>query len=376
MGAGLGHAARLLQIAKELARHGHEPIFALQNLNETAPIFRDLDYPVLQAPVWWPKHFDYTARSYADVLTYHGYSDQELLLRIVKAWDLIIDHISPDLVITDAAPSLNIAARNRVPVVLVGSGFCVPPSGCREFPTFQSAAQPLLPHSRLLDSVNHVQRSRRCEPFATLPEIMRGNARFITTFPEIDPYEKQRPDETAGPLKAYGAVPKVPDKPYFFAYLPSEHPSLDLLIYSISKSGLRGMVYVRNATKELVSSFANTPVKVVTVPQDMDQVMKKASVVLHHAGAGLSADALAGGRPQVVCPMYLEQGLTAQQLQEHGVAIIPSPERAGEALRAIMTDRTFSESAQSLARQLSQRHAKGLLDDIVKTCERLAEPNH
>ena len=371
LGAGLGHAFNLLRIAKDLAELGHKPVFVLQNLNETRPLFAGLDYEIYQAPVWWPRPISFTARGYADILTYHGYADAELLLGMVQAWDRLLQNIRPDLIISDHSPTLNLAAHGRFRRVTVGTGFTVPPPGEKEFPALQPKVQPLAPDEQLLASVSHVQAVRKGPPLETLTRIVQGDASFVTTLPELDPYAKFRRNEAVGPLKRPGPLTALPEEPYFFAYLPADHPAIKTILGLIGRCGLKGMVYVRNAGGDLRKTLGTSKVEFVTVPQDLSQVFARTSVVLHHGGNGISSDALAAGRPQVVCPIFLEQWLTGRRLQELGVAELPMPEKAGEALRLVLGGKQFYSAAQSIGEAILQRRQEGLLPSIIRTCERL-----
>lgn len=368
LGAGLGHAFNLIRIAKGLTELGHKPVFVLQNLTDTRPLFAGLDYEIYQAPVWWPRPISFTARSYADILTYHGYAEADRLLSMVQAWDRLLQNIRPDLIISDHAPTLNLAAHGRFRRVTVGTGFTVPPSGEKGFPVLQPKVQPLTTDEQLLTSLNHVQSVRKCPSFEALPQIIRGDASFVTTLPELDPYSKFRRNEVIGPLMGPNKLTALPEQPYFFAYLPADHPAIRTILSLIGRCGLRGMVYVRNAGDDLRTLIETANIAFVTGPQDLPEVFKKTSVVLHHGGNGISGNALAAGRPQVVFPIFLEQWLTGRRLQELGVAELPPPDKALEALRAVLGGKRFHSAAQSIGEAILQRRQEGLLSSILTTC--------
>jgi hypothetical protein len=52
VGAEYGHAMRFADLGRELARRGHDPVFALKELTYVEAAFGKDPSTVLQAPVW------------------------------------------------------------------------------------------------------------------------------------------------------------------------------------------------------------------------------------------------------------------------------------------------------------------------------------
>ena len=78
LGGGLGHVQSLLSVARALAEQGHEPVCAFQNVIDGSTLWRDLPFPVLQAPVWHNRAFPGGGfASFADILAYHGYAEAD-----------------------------------------------------------------------------------------------------------------------------------------------------------------------------------------------------------------------------------------------------------------------------------------------------------
>ncbi len=130
LGAGFGHVQPLLNVARELARHGHRPVFAVKNLLEAAPLLNSEPFPVLQSPLWPTRRMRgeqaFRAASYADILAIRGFADPEELYPLVRGWRSLIDVVRPDLIVCDHSPTLCLAAYRSVPVVMIGTGFTVP----------------------------------------------------------------------------------------------------------------------------------------------------------------------------------------------------------------------------------------------------------
>lgn len=87
-------------------------------------------------------------------------------------------------------------------------------------------------------------------------------------------------------------------------------------------------------------------------------LFNRVSVVVHHGGSGTSGAALAAGRPQVVCPFFVDQPYFAHRIHTLGAAPPPLPQRElnsaalARALESAVTTPAMATAAQKLARQL------------------------
>src|SRR5262249_1020148 len=141
----------------------------------------------------------YSAASYADILTFLGYDDVETLFPVVCAWDSLLDLVRPALVVLDHSPTLCLAAYGRIPTVVVGTGFTLPPTECAAFPALRSGKAPLVPDKQLLAVIQAIQARRELPAPASLPRLLAGAAHFPCVLPEIDPYATQRREPSLGP---------------------------------------------------------------------------------------------------------------------------------------------------------------------------------
>lgn len=83
---------------------------------------------------------------------------------------------------------------------------------------------------------------------------------------------------------------------------------------------------------------------------DFRRLFPRASVVVHHGGAGTTGTAFVAGRPQVVCPFVADQPFWARLAQHRGVAPAPLPQSqlTAEALAARLT-LALSDETQAAA---------------------------
>lgn len=103
-----------------------------------------------------------------------------------------------------------------------------------------------------------------------------------------------------------------------------------------------------------------------------DWLFKRVSAVVHHAGSGTSGAALAAGRPQVVCPFFVDQPYFAQRMHALGVAPAPLHQRDLEPtkLAHAIEDAVSNPFRANTARELGRRvRAEGGVEQAVRIIE-------
>ncbi|MGH2417420.1 MAG: glycosyltransferase [Candidatus Limnocylindria bacterium] len=110
-------------------------------------------------------------------------------------------------------------------------------------------------------------------------------------------------------------------------------------------------------------------------PLDHRALFRRASVVLHHGGAGTTHAASAAGVPSVVVPHIGDQRYWADRLQRLGLAPVPigleaiNASRLAEAVLAAAADRSMHDAAAQLAVRLEAEDGIGTAIGLI---ERLA----
>lgn len=372
----MGHVQRLGRVARELARRGHAPVFAIKNLVESWPLLRDTAFPVLQAPVWQPRPWTgarpFVATSYADILAVRGYTAVEDLLPMVQAWQALLDQVRPALIVGDSIPTLCLAAYRTIPVVLIGDNFGLPPSDGPAFPALLPGAKPVAPPEQLLTVIREVQRRRGRVAPDTLPGLLAASARFAAGVPELDPYQGSRREPCVGPVQEPAEPLAPPEQPRFFAYLAADVPATETVLTALARCGCPGSVYLRGASSGQREPFRQRGLDILEAPLPIRDLLPHATVIVHHASSSLAHDALFAGRPQLVFPGHLENVLNAQLLERLGVGAYLlgqlTEEKVRQALRALLDERRYTERAQALAHTLQSRGPWRALAQIVETC--------
>jgi len=379
-GGGLGHVAPMRLVARALIERGHAPVMALRDVVETAPMLKDEPYPVLQGPYWSRptptiRGRPFSAATFSDILAVNGFADAEALSAMLRAWDGLIDVVRPDLVVAEYAPLLALAAHARVPTVLFGSGFTVPPADLPVYPRLQPRVEPVATQNRILAVIQEAQRRRGKPAPETLPAVLACERRFPCTFPELDPYRAVRRETVIPPLTDLPPPLPAPARPAFFAYLAADAPGLTKILSALAKSGIPGGVYLRHPSPALREAVRKSGLTLYEEPQPLARVLPDASVVIHHGGAGTAEACLAAGRPQLLFPRHLEQSMTGRALRDLGVGLALSHDSREEAtaktVREAAGDGAAQERAAALARDIEARGKRPGVAPIIAACEEL-----
>jgi len=376
LGEGLGHVQRLLRVGRALAAQGHQLVLALCNVAEPWPLFQEDAFAVLQAPYWnyrpRPNQQPFLASSLADVLAVRGWETVQTLLPLVEAWRHLVEMVQPALIVTDFSPTLCLAAYEALPVVQVGNWFPMAPVQQATFPLLVPGQPPVLPQEELLAVVQEVQRRRGRPIPPTLTSILAAGDRFPVFFPELDPYGEERAEPVWDPLETLPAPAPANPQPRFFAYLTADNPNVEAYLSHLALTGCPGTAYLRNAPAEMKERLRLQGLTILDQPARLEEMLIQSAVIVHHAGSNTAHSALAAGRPQILFPQHLEQVVNAQMLARLGVAVFllrnAAHEAAGRALRQLLTDRRYLDSAAQWARRLQGRPRRPSLPAIMECC--------
>jgi rhamnosyltransferase subunit B len=369
LGNGIGYARRLAAIADRLAAHGHEPVLALRDRTAlVAPA-----HPVLQGPIVTgrlrPGTKGFNPAGFADLIACNGFGFADHLLHILRDWQKVIEEARPDLVMAEYAPSLVLAAWRRIPMVLIGSPYLMPPAEGARFPEREGVRQ-----YADQDEVLAVMREAQAARGAPLPErVTQPFAEAVRVpygLPELDPWSRHRREALHG-LWEMPALAPMPAEPRLFAYLSPEAPSFATAVEALARAAIPGAAFIRGCPAELAARLAAGGVRALEEPPSLAKAIAEASFVLHHGGIDTAQTALALGRPQMLLPRYLDQRMTADALSALGIGLLPSrggtgPQRVASELRGLAADAIMAQRAELRATLIRRR---GIGDALAASVE-------
>ncbi len=388
-GAGLGHLTRFRPIGDRLVAEGAEVVLALQDVDRAGPFLDPATgrtrpgYHLLQGPRWNipadPSIRRIPTHSFADVLNLIGYGHRVALSRRLTAWEGVLAVARPDVVVGDFSPTLNLAARGRVPSVVIGNGYTIPPPG-RPLPPIRPWQEALegfsLDHeAQLLEAINAVQTARGAAGVGHLADAFSGDRTFVFSLPLVDPYARFRTEPTLAPFNMpRGIRPRPWDRRReagVFLYLPSAHAHLNVALEALAASGTAGEAYIGDLQPGAERRFARPGLIVHAEPQDFAEAMPAARLVIHHGGLSTAVAAVMAGTPQLILPWNLEQLVTARAVEATGAAAIVPAERA-TANRTVVRDRGRAAKAEAAAAGIDLGNPEDGVAAVVATIRRMA----
>lgn len=367
LGAGYGHIAAFLPVARRLQQAGHEVIFVLKNLQFADALLGDDAFGYLQAPVHWPDGRSLpAAQNYAGILANTGYTDPAALHGRATAWRALFQYLTPDLLVFDHAPTAQLAARG-LPLTgaLFGGGFQIPPAS-QPLP----AIRPWLPTSqresadieaRVLAGANAVAARLAAPAMRTLADLFETAETFLCTWPELDAYPQRGAARYWGPAvhPTAGTEPRWPTgaEPKLFGYLRPEYPALDSLLRALTVSGWSCLLHIPGASAAFADQHAGANLHICARPLSLAAALGTCDLAVHHGGAATGAASLLAGKPQLVLPMQVEQAINARRIAEIGAGIQVPAETSKPNFRALLKDLSTRPNYGTAAKAFAAKYA-------------------
>lgn len=376
LGAGSGHAVKLARLAAALREGGHEPIAVVQ---ATGAMPADIE--TWQAPLW-PGQIAALARPAAvppatmgDILATLGLADAGAMRALIAAWDRLLAAIRPDAIAAEFAPALMLAARGRVPLVALGTGFSLPPpeTACFASLTGQPAARD---EAVLLAGLNHALVATGRARIEALPRIFAADRRIPAVFAELDPYRDMRGARHGAPSLA-APVPAGDGKgEELFVYLGGTRARPEALWRGLAASGLKVRIYDATLSADQRAALEQAGLTVEHRRVPIARIVDRSRLLLSIGGLGFVSSALLAGLPQIVLPYDIEKGLTAAALGQAGLGRsllfdTLDADRFAAELCAAFDDAALHERARAAAPGFAARMAPGCEAESVAAIEDL-----
>jgi UDP:flavonoid glycosyltransferase YjiC (YdhE family) len=322
LGRGLGHLMSMRRVAIALKAHGFHLVAAVPD-PAAARLLHGVFDEMIAAPSW-PRDAGAAALASSatlnDILAIAGLGDTQVVHRLLAAWDALFKHIRPDLVIADFAPAAGLAAFGRIPLARIGNGYTLPPHEMKRFPLLHRAAPPVCDETQTLAAVNAAMRKFGWPLLEHLPQIFRGDACLVQTFRLLDPYDTQRTGGVDGPLLDRIPAPRSAGAKMIFAYLSGGYALHPSIVEALMPFAARLRLHAPTLSAPQIDAFRQTGAQIDETAVPLADVLPSTALFVHRGGSGSAAEALIAGVPQFILSAQLEQDLTADALQQAGVA--------------------------------------------------------
>ena len=374
LGANLGHAKPLAEIAKALIGEDVRLIAAARDLVHAGIAFEGLPVQLLQAPVWSDhRHFgsEFGQASYVDVLVQIGFAEPSKLAAIVGGWIELFELIHPDVIVADHSPGLLLAAKIRnIAVVQVGTGFTMPPLEYDRLPPIRADRAPMVPEARIVAAAASLAARYGAWTPQALGEIFRTRGRVVFGCPELDPYAPFRREPLHLPPEPLPEFIEPPVQPRLFVYLGADVPNIERLLQALIELGVPLSVYLRGELGPLSKFLVLRGHDVYEAPPALADVLPNASHVISAGGAFTCQAALSAGRPMLGVPLHGEAELNVAALERLGVAYRLDPASSEGAMRNAVTlflrDHKLLPKARHWANVLALRGQLSGADEAVR----------
>lgn len=389
MGANLGHLTRDLPLARACREAGHEVIFAVANLRIADSLLRAERFTLVQAPLLRPSRKRSTPPlNYADMLLHQGYDDPDALAGALAGWCGLFELVRPALLVYNHAPTALLAARmTRLPNLLVGTGFEIPPA-VTPLPGFHSRpdSSPSIlreAEARVLDCINpHLMASGQAS-LSELSDLFPPTQVQLATFAELDPFGPRPDADYIGPIHSLPPVPSVSwqchARPKVFAYLHPDLPGCTDLLEALQTLDAEVICALPGVPEAWKVRFDR--IHLLSHPADLAALLPQTDLVVTY-GAGTIATTLLAGVPVLLVPWVVEQYLAGLALERTGAGRMLRGQRTLSHCSAMLSDVLNHADYRLAARGFAQRHREfshaGALQKqwqaVTRRLERLAGP--
>jgi len=391
-GGGLGHIQRIASLAEKMLERGHDAVCIVKYVAEAEKILGRFGIDVIQAPVYWninvnalPNTFNYALN-----LFNLGYTIGDGLISMVKTWRNMFRLIKPDMAVIDHAPTALIALRSmQTKTILYGTGYVSPPalSPMPSLLPWLKAPEGLLESSeeKAVSTINRALAQLDAPLLHKLSDLFVVDENILTTFKELDHYQKREPAKYWGPVfsPTVGISPVWP--PGFakriFCYLKPDNPHFKSLLYTLKRIKAVSVIYAPGVSAELVKEIQDPRMNIVQEPLDMSKVCRECDLVICHAGHGTVASTLLYGKPLLVIPgrHHLEQVLTARNVTrlKAGLAILKKSNEVSltdgymTAIMRLLNEAHFHEQARNFSQKYKDFNPETQISQIADRCQEI-----
>ena len=379
LGDNYGHLSRGRAVGNALRKAGHPVLFAVRNTGIACDILSPAKLHFVQAPVHMRRGaFERSILNYADILLASGYDSDQGLLGLLSSWVSQMSLFGAQVVVADHSPTALLAARVlRIPVVIVGTGFEIPPD-VSPFPKFYPSQTGVVPYSdgEVLERINRALRMHSAQPFEQLSELFRCEERLITSIGELDHYGHRSGVKYIGPLGSGNSRPEVTwmttSQARVVAYLRGTEKRLTTVVSALEALSAEAVCVFPDA--ELSNLPSHSHIRLFNTPVNISSALRSASAVMSNGGAGVVNEALLAGIPLALFPQHDEQLMGSKKVAEIGAGLVLS-EASGadaivEALRLLAGDGRFRQAARNLAKANVLKDQKQAAMETVLAIER------
>lgn len=391
MGTDLGHISRLDALAQHLGRRGHQVTCIFSDLSEISRLHAHLKAPpyrILEGPKWQERKqkLSRPPASLTEVLLAVGFYKPQTIIEKITQWRRLFADLEADVIVYDYAPTALLATRDLSCLKLnLGDPFSLPPARS-PLPIFAhevkiSEANLLVSERRLVDTTNESLRTFSLSEIQFVHEIFSADKNFLLSIPELDPFSFIRSTEHyIGPFHVQQSGSRHLNwenntRKRIFGYLKPLYPQLREMLSAVSSLDIQGRFFIPGAPQDLLSTYRNSNIEIVTTPYDLTE-LNQCDLVICHAGHSTLTQSVLNGVPSLLIPLQQEQMCITQKAIFSRLAAGMSYQLAeSESLRTILknllNDMNLRYRVETCAEHYRQHFTESVLDTLTEHIEHL-----
>ncbi|HEX7873919.1 MAG TPA: nucleotide disphospho-sugar-binding domain-containing protein [Sphingobium sp.] len=366
-GAGRGHIVTLRTVAEALG-----PAFAydaalcvMDHAAELEPLC-DLVFP--GARLWFDsetRHAPGAPRTatWGEFLGDTGFRDGAFLATQVRWWQDVLTSRCTDLLVADYAPCALLAAQSlKIPAVVVGTGYGIPPAGLAEFPVFlPEYAERMFDEREMVATINAALTPLGVPPLRHLSDIYRRSQELVRTLDVLDPYAEARTQALLPPVADVARPADVPGDE-IFVYFSTTELQDEAVVEALCSLNLPVRAFCPSITPDLAKRLEQAGIRMEAQPVPVGEIAARSRLIIHSGQHGILCLGLAAGLPQIAIPQHLEQLYHARRCEALGTGrVVTLEQRRAEEMRAMIraayADEGLLQTARDTARRLAPQFA-------------------
>lgn len=240
----------------------------------------------------------------------------------LAGWENIIRGFDPHLIIADYSPGLNLFARGRWPLVVVGNGYTMPPPEMAFFPPIAKLNRPLYASEpEIVDRLNRDLVKTGARPIERLPQLNEADAYGLRTIPTFDPYRPHRLQPYLGVEIPGGSPTPLTMASGGIAYFHEDTQLHDKVLDGLLGANTDIMAYFGSPLRRVAKKFEGSRVHLSATPLKLRDDMPGKAVAVHKGGLGFATAAVLAGVPQVLLHSHEENWFNANVIVRAGAGV-------------------------------------------------------
>jgi hypothetical protein len=385
MGKNFGHATQIAEIARILLKRKADIYIALKNPAAGMPFMKEFEGRILQAPYHPPQMpKGWKSLTYAEGLVPCGYMNADQLTPVIAAWRGLYNLVKPDILVTQAAPTALLAARDTdIKRMTFGRGFDVPPLS-DPMPVFRYWQQHDTEvirkrEDRLVKTINESLKRLRAKPLKNFAQAIETDKEFLCTFKELDHYKERNDSKYYGALFSTNTGERIEWRMKalrrIFVYMDPSRPPFAVCMEALRKlpESFDVIAACPGLPATAIKKLEKSSLRIVGGPVMLENLLEDCSLAITNGSSGLCHGLALAGIPMLMLPLHVEQIMSARAVGRSGMGLALlgqlTPAHIATKIEQILADDKFTDNAKDVARRYkkytSANVAKTLADEIA-----------